>query len=342
LHRFIVFLLKHCNYYQEVSVSKQAKTKIEPRLEERLRAKKGELDQLRPLSPTTLERLFGDLRVLLTYHSNAIEGSSLTLRETQMIIEYGLTVSGKPLKDYLAATNHALALDYMLKLAESKHQITLANVLELHRLAMQNILPEAGQFRREPVYIRGANFTPPPASEVKGLLKEWQSWLYREGLQFEPLVRAAIAHHDFEVIHPFTDGNGRTGRLILNLMLLQAGYPPALLLRNWKRAYIKALESSTKGNYSPLINLIGRSVESGLDMYLASAKQIQTDPYRLLSELEAVSGLKKAHLGWLIRQGRLEGVKRGGKWYSTVEAIERYKAEVAAEVYPRGRPKEEA
>src|SRR5439155_2333670 len=124
-----------------------AHPRLDPRLAQRLAEKKAQLDRHRPLVPTVVHRLHDDLRVLLTFHSNAIEGNTLTLRETQLIIEHGLTVGGHPLREYLEATNHAEAFDHLTTLAIGQEPITRATLLTLHRLVMQNTIATAGQFR---------------------------------------------------------------------------------------------------------------------------------------------------------------------------------------------------
>jgi Fic family protein len=313
--------------------------RLDPRLARRLAEKKAALDGYRPLTPHIVRRLHDDLRILLTYHSNAIEGNTLSLRETQLIIEHGVTVGGHTLREYLEATNHAEAFSELITLADARTPITVETILELHRLTMATILDDAGRFRRTAVSIRGARLTPPPASQVPSLIAEWATWITGEGEQYPPIVRAAIAHHGFEAVHPFEDGNGRTGRLLLNLMLMRAEYPPALLLRDWRLGYIQALSSADSGSYQALANLIGRAVEGGLDLYLAACEAEPDSEYLKLDELARRTGYAAPHLGWLIRQGRLEAVKRGGRWYSTVAAVERYRRDVEQEKIPRGRPK---
>lgn len=314
---------------------------MDSRLIQRLAEKKAALDRYRPLSPQIVRRLHEDLRVLLTYHSNAIEGNTLTLRETQMVIEHGITVGGHSLREYLEATNHAEAFVYLIKLADADTAIDVAMIRELHRLTMSKILDNAGQFRQVAVSIRGARLTPPSARQVPALMDEWVEWVSGPGLRYEPIVRAAIAHHGFEAVHPFEDGNGRTGRLLLNLMLMRMGYPPALLLRDWRVGYIQGLAQADTGNYRPLANLIGRAVEGGLDLYLEACVAEADDEYLPLAELARLSEYAAAHLGWLIRQGRLEAVKRGGRWYSTLRAVERYRQAVEDGLVPKGRPPKE-
>lgn len=319
--------------------SDSSKPRLDPRLAGRLVRKKVQLDRARPLPTDIVHRLNDDLRVFLTYHSNAIEGNTLTLRETQMVIDYGLTIHGHPLREYLEAANHAEAYNYVVALVDKHEAITRETILALHGLTMDKILEMAGQFRTVPVSIRGANMTPPPAYQVEGPMRQWVAWLEGEGLEYEPVLRAAIAHHGFEAVHPFIDGNGRVGRLLLNLMLMREGYPPALLLRDWRIRYIQALDTANTGNYSPLANLIGQAVEGGLDLYLQACASLPDEQYQLLSALAELSGYSVDYLGWLVRQGRIDAIKRGRRWYSTPEAIQKYKDEVASGIIPQGRPK---
>ena len=316
-----------------------ARPRLDPRLAQRLIEKKAQLDRHRPLAPAVVQRLHDDLRVLLTYHSNAIEGNTLTLRETQLIIEHGLTVGGHPMREYLEATNHAEAFDHLATLASGQAPITRDTILTLHRLVMQSNLETAGQFRTIPVSIRGARLTPPPARQVEGLIVEWIAWIDGVGKGYDPLLRAVIAHHGFLAVHPFVDGNGRTARLLLNLMLMCAQYPPALLLRDWRIGYLQALATADTGVYTPLANLIGRAVEAGLDLYLDACAAVPEEEYLPLAELAEITGYASTHLGWLIRQGRLAGVKRGGRWYGTLGAVERYRSDVEAGRFPAGRPR---
>lgn len=310
---------------------------IDPRLAERIARKKAQLDSYRPLPRDTVRRLNEDLRVFLTYHSNAIEGNSLSLQETQMVIDYGVTIHGHPLREYLEATNHAEAYQYVTRLVEKREPISISTMLTLHSLVMDKILESKGRFRAVAVYIRGSNMTPPPAQQVEGLMREWVKWIYGEGLEYEPVTRAAIAHHGFEAVHGFEDGNGRVGRLLLNLMLMQEGYPPALLLYDWRTRYIHGLNVANTGQYGPLLNLIGQSVEAGLDLYL-EACSTTPDKYQLLRELVESSGYPLDYLSWLARQGRIDAVKRNGRWYSTREAIEQYRSEAKEGKEKRGRP----
>src|SRR2546423_6943221 len=140
--------------------------RLERRLASRLAQKKAELDGYRPLRPAVLTRLHEDLRIRLTYHSNAIEGNTLSLRETQLVIEEGITIGGHTLREHLEATNHAEAYDHLRTLVETHAPVTLDTVLELHALVLSNTDPTAGQFRTQAVYIRGSDQGRPHSRQV--------------------------------------------------------------------------------------------------------------------------------------------------------------------------------
>lgn len=310
---------------------------MDARLARRLAQKKRRLDAYRPLPPFTVQRLHDDVRVLLTYHSNAIEGNTLSLAETQMVLEYGMTVDGHPLREFLEATNHAEAFDALSELAT--RPIASETVLALHHLVMDKIDEHAGELRTVQVYMRGADFTPPPARDVPRYLEQWIAWLSSDAaMRYEVVTRAAIAHHDFEALHPFTDGNGRVGRLLLGLMLMREGYPPALVLREWRTRYIQALHTASQGDYTPLIDLVGLAVERALDLYLEACVASASTAHLLpLQELARDYGVSVDYLGQLARKGKIEASKRGQYWYATREAVQQYLAEAAAQ--PRGRPR---
>ncbi|GHO63816.1 hypothetical protein KSC_027080 [Ktedonobacter sp. SOSP1-52] len=312
-------------------MSRQQKPAMDARLATRVQQKKAALDRYRPLPAGTVNRLNEDLKVMLTHHSTAIEGNTLTLNETAMVIEYGITVGGHSLREYKETENHARAYDYVVSLVAGKQEpITQETILTLHQFVMSSILDEAqtGVWRTVPVYIRGSNMTPPPARDVPRLMHEWEKWINgRQGQQYDPVTRAAIAHHGFEAVHPFPDGNGRVGRLLLNLMLMQEGYPPALVLKDWRVRYIHALDTGNTGNYGPLANLIGQAVEASLDLYLeacATVPATEEEDYLPLPQLAREFGYNPETLSWAARYGRLEARKRDRHWYATRAAVATY------------------
>lgn len=309
------------------------------RLEHRIAERRKRLDEQRPLSPTVVHTVRNDLRVLLTYHSNAIEGNTLDESETQMVIEHGITIGGHTVKEHLETLNHVEAIALLYELADRGAVITHADILQLHALVVDKLLPSAGQYRDGPVSIRGSRHIPLPWQQVPELMDVWFAWQEREGLEYPPIVRAALAHEAFLNIHPFYDGNGRVIRLLLNLQLMRAGYPAVLIQRNVRETHIRALEAVHFGDYQALVTLIGQAVDAGLSLWLDACERTPADYKLPAHEVAAATGVDAAYLGWLLRNQRVEGTKVGGRWYTSEAAVRRYRDEVSRGVHPPGRPK---
>lgn len=234
--------------------------------------KKKQLDSLRPLPPTLVKNLHQWFSIEQTYTSNALEGNTLTRSETALVVEKGLTVSGKPLKDHLEAVNYAIALNFINGLIDKKRKnLTPADILDIHRIILKSIDDEhAGKFRKISVKIAGSRIVLPDPIKVPDLITDFMQWLTTASEN--PIILAAQAHYRFVAIHPFIDGNGRTARLLMNLLLMQEGYPPAIISMEERKAYLEALEliDSTK-NYAAFYKLIAQSVEHSLGIYLDAA-----------------------------------------------------------------------
>lgn len=184
-------------------------------------------------------------RVGLTWSSNALEGSSLTESETKVVLEDGLTVAGKPLREYYEAVGHANAYDAMFGLADRSKPVTEAAIHELHRLFYLQIDEgQAGKYREQRVFISGSRFTPPSAEKVAGAMWEFARWMGENESILHPVVLAAQAHKRFVFIHPFVDGNGRVARLLMNLCLLRGGYTLAIVPPVLQVEYIQLLEKA--------------------------------------------------------------------------------------------------
>lgn len=231
-------------------------------------ANKATLDAARPLPTHTVASLREKLMLELTYHSNAIEGNTLTLRETKVVLE-GITVGGKSLREHLEATNHRDAILYVEEIVAKREALTEWQIRNLHSLVLKSIDPEqAGRYRQENVVIAGAS-TPPPdfmhvAAEMAGLI-DW----YGHSADLHPVARAAQLHTRFVKIHPFIDGNGRTGRLLLNFELMRVGYPPAIIRKEDRLAYYDALDvACVSGDYGEITALVAASVQRSLAVYL--------------------------------------------------------------------------
>ncbi|MFA4819914.1 MAG: Fic family protein [Candidatus Aenigmatarchaeota archaeon] len=189
-----------------------------------------------------------------TYNTNAIEGSTLSLQDTSMILFEKTVPKGKSLKEISEAQNHKDAFDLML---HYKGDITTRLVLRIHKVLMHNILWKyAGAFRDVSVYIRGASVKPPPPEKVEQEFKQLTIWYRRNKKKYHPIVVAALMHHGFESIHPFRDGNGRVGRLILNFILRKNGFPLIDIKYKDRESYYAALSKADEGNLKPLTDLI--------------------------------------------------------------------------------------
>jgi len=308
---------------------------LEQRLATRLQTKKTQLDQLRPLPEGAVRRLQEQLLVEWIYNSNAIEGNTLTLRETQLILETGLTVGGKSLREHFEVINHRDAIQYVESLIERNEAISTFHIRQIHHLVLKEIDPEnAGQYRQLPVRIAGATHQPPEAWAVTPLMNEWDAWLNGPAQQKDAIVRAALTHHRLTVIHPFIDGNGRTARLVMNLLLMRDGYPPTIILRINRRQYYRVLAAADRGNPAPFVNFVGRAVERSLTLYLEACRPQSKAPagedsWLTLQEAAKVTPYSQEYLSLLARTGRLEAIKRGRVWYTTPSAIAVYQASLA-------------
>jgi Fic family protein len=309
---------------------------LDPRLLARIERKKAKLDSLRPLPSAAVHRLNEQLTVEWIYNSNAIEGSTLTLRETQLILETGLTIGGKSLREHFEVINHKDAIQYVEKLAGQTEPVTPFHVRQIHKLVLAHIDDEnAGQYRRTQVSIAGAAFIPPPAWEIPQRMSEWESWLGEAETGLHPVICAALAHHKLVAIHPFIDGNGRTARLVMNLLLFRSGYPPTVLLQANRRGYYRALMQADAGQATPLANLVGRAVERSLNLYLEACtpqteRAAPEDEWVPLAQAAEDTPYSQEYLSLLARKGRLEALKRGRAWYTTRRAIKTYRESVGA------------
>ena len=237
-------------------------------------AKKERLDELRPLSPRALANLEHYYDIELTYTSNAIEGNTLSPVETTLVIEKGITISGKPLKDHLEALDHYDAIRYVRELARQETPLTESDVRNLHKLVMQRSAPEiAGQYANLPRYVRtetGRHSFPSPA-EVPALMKDFAGSL---GTAPNTPETAFTAHRRLVDIHPFNDGNGRTARLLMNLILIRGGYPPVAVRPEDRLEYIRSLAQEQAGQAADrYYELLYKRLDATLREYLSALQE---------------------------------------------------------------------
>lgn len=233
-----------------------------------LDALKARLDSLRPLPTAAVRKLQEALVLRWTYHSNAIEGNSLTLLETKVVLE-GITVGGKLLREHFEAINHRDAILYVEEVVRNAEPLSEWQIRNLHRLVLKQIDDEnAGNYRKLNVAIAGARHTPPDMLLVPEQMTALMRWYATEGAALHPVIRAAKLHVDFAKIHPFIDGNGRTARLLLNLELLKAGFPAIVVPVSRRLAYYEALDTAhVEGDTGPFIALVADCVREGFAPY---------------------------------------------------------------------------
>jgi len=191
-------------------------TYLPPIVKSRLEEKLKKLNKLRPLPKSAVQKLREKFQIEMTYNSNAIEGNSLTLKETFLVINEGLTVKGKPLKDHLEAKDHHTALEYLYDLIDKNKKHTVSEILikNLHQIILQETDREwAGRYRNANVIIGGADHTPPDALRVPNLMRDLIAWLNSQKNKLDVIELSALLHHKLVHIHPFFDGNGRAERL---------------------------------------------------------------------------------------------------------------------------------
>jgi len=299
---------------------------IDEKTYERIMRKRNELDKLRPFNKGVLLNLQESFRVSMIYNSNAIEGNSLTLSETKLVLEEGITIGGKSLKEHLEVTNHSKAIDFVDSLVH-KPKIEAIDVLNLHAVILDRIDPDnAGYYRRCAVRISGTDYAPPNAAKVPQLMQEVYNLLNTHG---EPIEISAKIHQKFVAIHPFIDGNGRTARLLMNLYLMRHGYPPVIILRAERKKYIRSImEEQLTENEKQFVTFVAKAVERSLDIYLDSLGT-EAKEYLSLSEAAKISRNRysEEYLSLLARTGKIGAVKFGRDWKITKEALEEYEKE---------------
>lgn len=244
----------------------------------RLTKKKQQLDKLHPLPPELVTNLDEWFKVEFTYSSNAIEGNTLSRMETAEVIERGITavISGKSLKDQLEAINHAKAVELIKQLAKERkgHQFVTENDIKaIHKIILNNINDDwAGNYRLTEVFIRGSDAEFPSPNAVLYAMREFIQWL-QDQQESHPVRVAADAHFKFVSIHPFIDGNGRTARLLMNLILMIHGYPMAVIRNEDRTEYLASFGIARKqNNMRPFYDLVERAVERSLDAYINAGK----------------------------------------------------------------------
>lgn len=284
------------------------------------------IDKHRPLAPSILSRLHEQLVIDWTYNSNGIEGNTLTLRETMLVLQEGLTIGRKSLVEHLEAINHKAAIIFVEELATGKTATTERTIREIHSLILKDIDPHyAGRYRDIQVRISGSSHTPPSPLQVPELMANFFNKLPNVTKE-HPVCRAAHAHFKLVKIHPFTDGNGRTARLLMNLLLIKAGYFPAIILKNDRLKYYSCLEKAQEDTLEDFIVFVARSLERTIYLYMEAIPNL-TSTFLTLAEAAEKSPYSKEYLGVLARRGSIPAFKLHRNWLIEPKALNSYTAQ---------------
>ena len=234
---------------------------------------KQKLDSKIPLPKETLKSLEDNFKLEWTYNSNAIEGNTLTLKETKVVLE-GITIGGKTIREHLEAINHKEAIEFLEELVQNNNELSEIDIKNIHAIVLKGIDNEnAGRYRTENVIISGASHIPPDAiivpESMEKLIYRYDEWKEK----YHPIIVAALLHAEFVKIHPFIDGNGRTGRLLMNFEVMKNGYPPIIIKNEERHKYYDALDvGALTGDYTEFVKMVTKQAEEMVDLYLKIIK----------------------------------------------------------------------
>ena len=294
---------------------------INPTLYRRILDKKIRIDNYPPLHPDLSQQIQQQRRTEYIHSSNAIEGNTLTLGETAAAIN-GETINGKTIKEHFEAINHPITIEYVEEQAKTGQPITEETIKQIHTRLMDNLLHEPGAYRTGAARIAGAHIMPPKSTYIHEKIVELLTWLNTNPYEYPPIELSVRFMHRFLTIHPFQEGNGRTARLLMNLILMQHGYPVLtnISFRDRKK-YLTALQEADHGDPEPLINLVAMSVEDSLTKHIIAVEEIET---LSLKEAAEQSPYSADYLGLRARDGNLGAYKDGRNWKVTREDLDQY------------------
>jgi len=296
-------------------------------LYERILEKKRTLERLRPFSQASLRRLKENFIVESTYNSNAIEGNTLTKSETKLVIEEGITIGGKSMREHFEAINHKDAICFIESIVKEKTSITKDVICKINALVLNNIeKEEKGIYRLRKVHIEGASFVPAKPDLVPDLMNNFLE-LINKNQKINIVDFVSLVHEKFTFIHPFIDGNGRCARLLVNLLLMRKGFPPIIILKTERKKYINTLEEAHKENHVPFANFLARNIERSLSLWIDALKipvKGDSEDYISLAEASRLCPYSQEYLSLLARTGKLETIKTGRNWVTTRKAIKDY------------------
>ncbi len=303
---------------------------ISKKIYERIQEKRKILDLLRPLNQLQLQALKEEFFIEYVYNSTSIEGNTLTLNETRLVLQEGITIGGKSLREHLDVTNQREAMGWIEGFIIEKRKIKEADILTLHGITLKGISDYwAGRYKTSQNRVAGSRLIPTPPYKVSSEIKNLVYCLKKNPKKYNPIELAAFAHHDLARIHPFVDGNGRTARLLCNLILIQGGYPPIIIRAKERKKYFDYLEKAHFGNLRVFVDFIALRVEESLIQYLSVfTKTTKKNELLPLSIIAKETPYSQEYLSLLARKGVLSVTKISGVWHTTREYVEEYMKKV--------------
>ena len=274
------------------------------------------LNKERPLNDGILRKLQNNLRTEFIYNSNAIEGNTLTLRETDIILQFGITVKGKSLKEHNEVKGQEYALDFLNEVLKKEEPLSIRLIREFHALILNDDKDNRGRFKQENNTILGAKFQTTPFYQVEGKLQELIDNFNESDKNL--IEKVAKFHNDFEMVHPFNDGNGRTGRLLMNLELMKNGYPITIIKNEDRDDYYQALEiASIDKNYIPLTEFIKRSVENTFWIYYKHFNEETKEKFENYLKKNGIE-IEKFYKEWVDRKPEIL-IDLPRNWYDKIK-----------------------
>lgn len=287
-----------------------------------------EFDEIRSSTPDIILKLAWMYKSQYAYHTIALEGNTLSQEQTRFIIEQGMTIANKSLRENLEARNIPDALNIVLDIAKTPRKpLTQGDILDIHKLAMNGISEaEPGRFRAGFVQIGGTPYVPPPAYEVGLLIDRMLTHINSNPKRMSPIELAFKAHLWLVTVHPFLDGNGRVARLFGGLILVRNGYPPIMIRKEHRRRYVAGLkEAQTKSVFKNYYDFMAEEFISTLAAYTASARQESSgDAVIPLAEAAKRFGLDPEYLGLLARKGVIPALKTEKRWQVRIKDMDEY------------------
>jgi len=293
----------------------------------RIEEKKKRLQELRPLDKHQLMLLKKEMEIEYIYNSTTIEGNSLTLNETRLVLEEGITIKGKPLREHFDVINQKEAMEKLEKWVKERRAIIKEDdILELHRITLKGISNMwAGKYKTVQNRVLGSSVKRTPPYMVREEMEGLVHFINKNPEKLHIIELAAVAHQILAKIHPFLDGNGRCARLLSNMILMKNGYPPNTILNKERKKYFETIEKAHLGNKIPFVNFFAKSLERMLDLYLnALVPTTKNNELLPLSTLAKETPYSQEYLSLLVRKGRLSAVKVDGVWNSSREKIREY------------------